>query len=77
MSRGTALLAAPAYRRGTARLLSLDDPTTLAFTTEQPLLQISNASAGVLQIAPQGLLTLLGTVALALQTPAIVRFLLR
>jgi hypothetical protein len=77
VSRGTALLAAPAHRVSTARLLALDDPLPLAFTTKQPLLQISNATAGVPKIAPQGLLTLLGSFTLALQPSAVVLFLLR
>jgi hypothetical protein len=59
------------------RLLAIDYPPPLAFATKQPLLQISNATARVLQIVPQGLLTLLGTFTLALQTPAVIGFLFR
>ncbi len=77
VSRGTALLAAPAHRDSTARLLAVDDPLPLAFTTKQPLLQVSNATAGVLKIAPQGLLTLLGSFTLALRPSAVVLLLLR
>jgi hypothetical protein len=71
------LLSAPAHRRSTRPLLAIDRPPPLAFATKQPLLQISNATAGVLQIALQGLLTLFGTFNLALQMPAVVGFLLR
>ena len=51
VSRGAALLSAPAHRRSTVPVLSIDDPMPLALTTEQPLLQISNAPARILQIA--------------------------
>jgi len=57
--------------------LAINHPPPLALTSKQPLLEISNATARVLQIALQGLRTLFGTFYLALQTPAVVGFLLR
>jgi hypothetical protein len=66
VARGSALLATPTYRRLATLLLVLDDRAAFALTTKQPLLQVSNAPAGVLQVAPQGLLTLLGRFTLAL-----------
>ena len=52
------LLAALAQTRGPASLLVIDCPVVLGLAPEQPLLQVSDLSTGVLELPLQGLLAL-------------------
>jgi len=71
MSGGSALLAALARRRSPGGLLILRHCRTLTLARKQPMLQIPDPSARLLQLPTQGLFAQLCLFGLTLQLPTL------